>query len=334
MAWRFDLADVAHYQDEAGKLIDWDALISGSPGNGAITKYTQRNNYIDPTAARHRSEMKRVGARRRGLYHWQSPTAQASIASQVAHYKRAVTALEVGEFFMTDSEEAGATEPDTYEELNLIEDWTGRPSAVYCGVYTDGGRIWRSERIRMSRWGPRFMILAAYLSQAALAKILHDLKVDGLPAHMNQFGSSGVLPTGGHVPGVVGRCDMNQVNDFALLDICCGYSSNQLIVEEDEMTTNYVANFDAGTHGPAYPDHDCSLWVLSDLDGSKRLLNDFERAARGWGNPALQAKMSIVPCDDGTLAGLPDWTPSAAGGGGTVDFSELTIHLDGKATKS
>lgn len=327
--WRFDLADVAHYQDEAGALIDWDTLIAGSPGDGAITKITQRNNYIDPTAARHRSEMKRVGARRRGLYHWQSPIAQASIASQVAHYKRAVTALEVGEFFMTDSEEFGVTEPETYEELNLIEDWSGRPSAVYCGVHTDGGRIWKSERIRMSRWGPRFMILAAYLSQSALDKILHDLKIDGLPAHMNQFGSSGVLPQGGHVPGVTGRCDMNQLNDSALLDICCGYSSNAVIViEEDEM--HIVRNSEPRMSGGVGPFKAGDVkFAYDDRTGMIRHLEELDLKAAGVVNsPTLGEPLTNAELDVLEARSVP------AAGGVPVDFSELTIHLDGKATRS
>lgn len=329
--WHFDLADVAHYQDEAGAPIDWGALIAGSPGNGAITKYTQRNNYIDPTAARHRSEMKRVGARRRGLYHWQSPVAQASIASQVAHYKRAVTALEVGEFFMTDSEELGATEPDAYEELNLIEDWTGRPSAVYCGVYTDGGRIWRSERIRMSRWGPRFMILAAYLSQAKLAQILHDLKVDGLPAHMNQFGSSGLLPQGGHVPGVVGRCDMNQVNDFALLDVCCGYSSNAVIViEEDEMHIVRNAEIRVFTDGIERPAGGIK-YAYDDRTGNIRHLTGLDLKAAGIADsPTLGEALTNAELDE--LEARP---VAAGGGGGSVQIPKgTTFELTGKAVTS
>lgn len=235
MAWRFDLADVAHYQDEAGAPIDWDALAAGSPGSGGMTKATQRHNYVDPTLERHRSEMKRTQMRRRGLYHWLSPLVEASVAAQVANIRRAVGKFELGEFFGLDAEQSGVQEADAWELLNLVEDDTQRPSVVYGGIFTGGGAIWRSERIRISRFGPRCMWLAAYTTQEKLAAKLAALHIDTLPTHVNQWGSDGILADGSHVPGVRGRCDKNQINNFAVLDRCCGYGSQQ----EADMAERY-----------------------------------------------------------------------------------------------
>lgn len=243
MTWRYDLADVAHYQNEPTP-IDWVTYAAGSPGSGGVTKLTQRNNYVDPTAARSRAEMARVGLRRRGVYHWQSPVAEASIADQFAHFQRSAGTLAIGEFFMLDAEQYGITEPESYDTLCRAEEWIGRPAAHYGGVGTAGGKSWVSDRIRTSIFGtPRFMWLAAYLTQEQLAAKLAQLHLTGFVAHANQYASSGP------VPGVIGRCDMNQINDFGLLDVCCGYTQSH---EENDMITVNDIFKDADSPGDKY----------------------------------------------------------------------------------
>lgn len=222
-AWRFDGADVAHYQDEAGALINWDMLHGGSAGDMAATKLTQRNNYLDPTAARHRSEMQRVGFRRRGCYHWLSPVSEASVASQVTHYLNWLGVIGLGDFIMLDAEQAGITEPDAYEWVDRVMQARQRNVAVYGGISTGGGLIWRSQRLRdlgCCMW------LAAYgFTPETLRAKLVASHAD-LPMHVTQYASSGPAP------GVTGRCDLNQIHNFAVLDACCGYTSNS---QEDDM---------------------------------------------------------------------------------------------------
>lgn len=221
--WTFDGADVSHYQDP----IDFDALAAGSHGYFA-TKATQRHNYIDPTLARNRGEALRTNFRARGLYHWQSPSAEASILSQVANWERAVGSLQLGEYFMLDSEQWLVTEPEAYDTLSRVEEYTQRPSGLYTGIHVDGGRIYTSARIRMSEFGPRFIHLAAYMTPERLASEKARLGLTDFEDHGNQFGSSGTLPNGQHVPGILPtqRCDMNQINNWTVLDACCGYSTN------------------------------------------------------------------------------------------------------------
>lgn len=239
MSWRFDGADVAHYQDEAGALINFDQLAVGSSHFFFATKNTQRNNFTDPTCVRHRAEALRVGFRWVGVYHWQSPVVEASIEAQAAYYLAKTGALRVGEMVLVDAEQSGITEPESYRLLNLIEDVTQRPSAMYGGVSTAGGQNWRSSRIRMSRFGPRAMFLAAYMTQAALAAKLIQLGIQDLEAHANQWGSDGILADGTHVPGVVGRCDKNQINNPSVLDACCGYTT-QTQEDSDMITINDI----------------------------------------------------------------------------------------------
>lgn len=243
MTWRFGGADVAHYQDEAGALIDFDALRAGSLDSYFATKATQRNNYLDPTMARHRAEAHRVGFRYTSLYHWQSPVAEASIESQAKFWIAKVGRLAQGEAFMSDSEQFGITEPETYQLLNLIEDFTQQPSIVYLGIFTDSGKIYRSDRIRNSRFGLRGIHLAAYMTQAQLAAKKASLGLTAFEDMANQFGSSGVLPDGSHVPGVKGRCDMNQINNLAVFDACHGYSTQPQPQSGDDMQ---VATFEVG----------------------------------------------------------------------------------------
>lgn len=231
--WTFDGVDISHYQDP----VNFDLLAAASRGFFA-TKASQRHNYVDPTMPHNRGEATRVGFRARGLYHWQSPTAEASILAQVANWERAVGSLAIGEYFMNDAEQFGITEPEVYDTLSFIEAYTQRPSAVYTGIFVDGGRIYTSQRIRMSEFGPRFIHVAAYMTPERLAQVKAQHGLTAFEDHGNQFGSSGTLPNGQHVPGILPtqRCDMNQINNWTVLDACCGYTGTTTQpTEEEEM---------------------------------------------------------------------------------------------------
>lgn len=300
MVWRFDLADVSHYQDDHAP-IDWPALAAGSPGNGAATKATQRHNYKDSTFDAHRAAMKATGMRRRGLYHWQSPVVEASIADQAAWYLKVVGVLEVGEFVMIDAEQGGITEPESYDLLSHIEAVTRRPSALYGGISTAGGGNWRSDRIRNSPFGPRCMWLAAYMTQEKLAARLDQLGISHLTTHVNQYSSDGPAP------GVTGRCDLNQVNDFAVLDACCGYP---------------VFPPPHPDNGPTPPTEDDVIDIVRDAetnndkfavmpDGTLRPLSGTELKARGIANSVELG----TPLTAAERAQMGTYSPA----GGTVD---------------
>jgi hypothetical protein len=251
--WRYDFADLAHYQDEAGALIDWPALRAGS-GDAVAFKVSQRNNYIDPTAERHRAMAHQVGFGHVGLYHWQSPTSEASISSQVANWARGIGgSIQRGEYFMGDCEQVGITEAETWEMVNLVEThFTHRPSALYFGIYTAGGTLARSMRLRRSDFGPRAIHIAAYTTEARLGQLLAARGLLDLPISFNQFGSSGILPNGQHLPGVTGRGDMNQCNDWEILDRICGLDRAVPVPTQGAIHMDVVCNasdWDSGAAG-------------------------------------------------------------------------------------
>jgi hypothetical protein len=315
-----DGLDGSHYQFDHG---DPDLTVTLAAGLWWIAwKVSQSIAYIDPTFATIRKQW--AGFRFRGCYHWLSST--TDVAAQAAHFLHTIGTLRVGEFVMLDAEEKGITAAMCLRWCELIEAVTHRPVVIYTGLYVAGGTIWKSDALRMSQYGPRPFIVAAYVSEANLtARMVQIGALPKYPRQAWQFSSDGP------VPGIVGRCDMDQVDDVPAFLLACAISDIPHPPMPEPTTgddmANYIANFDAGAHGPAYPDPGCSLWLLRDDDGAKRLLDDFERAARGWGQPALQAKMNVVPCDDGTLAGIPDWVPSSGGGSGP-----LKVSLTGTAT--
>lgn len=302
MTWRFGGADLSHYQDEAGGLINWDVLKAGSLDDYAATKATQRHNYVDPTFIRHRENMRRCKFRRRPLYHWQSPTSEASIAAQVALIKKTIGTLEVGEAFMADSEQTGITEPETFELVTSVEEFTHRPSILYFGIYTAGGALVRSERLRTSKFGRRPIHIAAYVSEAILLAKLKAAGLQGLKIDANQWGSSGILPNMTHVPGVVGRCDMNQLNDFAAFDIACGYGETTTVGDYDMKV---YGNNQVGKYGGvAWPTGGCSLYTITPDKGQLRPLS--------WGEWVLEYKSDMGQgVDDSWLDLVPAYTPDS-----------------------
>jgi Glycosyl hydrolases family 25 len=280
MTWSLDGFDISHYQNEP-LPIDFDQAKAGGM-DWCATKATQRHNYQDPTLNLHRSEMARVAFRTRMLYHWQSPTSEASIGSQCKRWLNSTGGLEYGEAFMVDAEQTGITEPETYELLSTIEDTTHRPGVRYFGVFTAGGTLVRSERLKWSIYGYRPLILAAYVTQARLAQILAQQGLTGLQIDANQFSSNGPVP-GVNKSGPV-RCDMDQVNDWSAFDLACGL----LHTGDDEMPT-FVGN-EAGTVAMALP------------DGSRRELSGVEYN-KVYGQP-----IPIV-LSDADWAAMPQYVP-------------------------
>lgn len=222
---RFDGPDVAHYQYDQAP-IDWPA-VARAPAVWGATKLTQSIRYLDPTANRSRLSMNAVGIRHRGLYHWLSST--TDVGHQAVWFQAQVGVLTIGEFAMIDAEEAGITVDMVVAWCELVEAATRRPCAVYTGAFVAGGTIWQSPRVRISRWGLRPMILAAYTTEAR-ARALPGVAAN--PWHSWQYSSNGP------VPGVTGRCDMNRVDDSAIYDLAAGITS--VVVEPPTPPTPVI----------------------------------------------------------------------------------------------
>jgi lysozyme len=207
---RPDGADISHYQDEPHRRwddIDWRLFRSGinDPGWFAA-KATQGAGYRDPTMPSFRKAAKMAGFRWRLLYHWLIPG--ATVEGQVRNFLDAVGPLDVGEGVMLDAEEDGITEAMCVEWCQRVEAITGRPVAVYTGVFVAGGSLWRSPRL-FDGWRPR--VLAAYTSEARAQAL-------ALPYRWDAWQWTGT----GRLPGIVGDVDVDQVDRPEPFDRACG----------------------------------------------------------------------------------------------------------------
>lgn len=207
-----DGMDGSHFQRDKGP-IDWNALVGSV--NWLAWKASQSIKYKDPTLNEFRNGTQQgleMGAIiGRWLYHWISSTTHP--VEQAWHYLRTIGYLRPGEGVMLDAEEKGITEEGCLMWLETVERATEVPSSVYTGLYVAGGTIWTSPRIRMSKYGPRPMHLAAYVNEADLLLRMRTLGVLHLPMHAWQFSSRYVFP------GVIGGCDANNIIDIkAFLD--------------------------------------------------------------------------------------------------------------------
>lgn len=229
---RFDGADISHYQNEAGP-IDWPLLRAASLGSYFACKCTQRNNYLDPFFNSNRLNAHTIGFNYILFYHWQSPAGQASIKDQAGFFLSKVGPIQLNEGWMIDAEENGITESDTYELKTRIEDKLQRPGVIYTGYSVAGGSIWNSSRLYQDGTARH---LAAYTSEA---KVKALPGVDPPPWDLWQFSSNGP------VPGIVGRCDMNRLDNPVALDKICGISSYQPV--EDDMKLNILLDQSNGS---------------------------------------------------------------------------------------
>jgi GH25 family lysozyme M1 (1,4-beta-N-acetylmuramidase) len=283
---RFDGADLSHHQDDAGP-IDWPTLRAASLGAWIATKATQSTGYTDPTCAAHRAQMATQGFIHRGLYHWLSPNTDP--AAQAAHFLDVIGTLHPGEFAMLDAEERGITAAMVLAWLAAVEQVTRRPAAVYTGAYVAGGTIWQSTAIRHSIYGPRPMHLAAYTTEE---KALALPGVAAYPWDAWQYSSNGP------VPGVVGRCDMNRIDNRAAYDLACGIQAAPLPPQEDDMPTVITNLAPRQFQGVIYQPGEIK-WALMD-DGTKRHMGIDHKL---FGSPAG------TPVSNADLDACPDYVP-------------------------
>lgn len=222
-------------------------------------KVSQSIKYLDPTFAGVRSEW--GGFRMRGMYHWLSST--TDVTEQVANFFRGIGIIQHGEFCMLDAEEKGITVAMCLLWCELVEAITHRPVVIYSGLYVAGGTIWNSPELRISKYGPRPFIVAAYVSRENLdarMTVLHALPFDGW-----QYSSNGPVPGVGTESAV--RCDMDQIDNVAAFELACEISHITPTIGDDDMIrllvpidndarflancTNYAAALEARWSGPA-----------------------------------------------------------------------------------
>lgn len=197
--YRLDGSDTSHYQFTQGG----GKMAIGSGLWWWMHKAAQSIGYRDATVEAAIIEMFRAGVEIPGTYLWGSsttdPQAQAAnwIASVPPEYRSRLV-------WMGDMEEGGLTVDLVVAIYEAIEAVTKRPCSHYTGFYVSGGAMFLDPRIRMSKYGPRPIIVAAYVSRERFASIW-AIQGRGLPFDAQQFSSNGP------VPDVVGRCDMDEV---------------------------------------------------------------------------------------------------------------------------
>ena len=205
--------DVSRYQG----LVDW-GKVAGSGVVWAATKATQGTRYADATLARNRAGMASAQIRHRLFYHWLNPapalvrlSAKARAADarkQAAHFLATVGPLSAGEGVMLDAEQDGITADAVLAWCEAVEAKTGRPVAVYTGVYVAKGSIWQSRSIFNGR---RPRVLAAYTTEQRARTIATPYRWD-----VWQWTGSG------RMPGVGPEVDIDQVDNAVIFDAVCG----------------------------------------------------------------------------------------------------------------
>lgn len=255
----FDFHDGSHYQKDAGAFdpamlanVSTDHLHAGRV---ISWKATQGTNYKDPTFATLRNvfvQLFDVIA----WYHWVSSASDPVL--QAKHFLDVMGTWSKDERASIDAEEYGVTAEAVIAYAETVEAVTHRPCIVYTGLYVDSGRIWRDPRVRNSKYGPRPMHLAAYVSRTSLIDRMLQLHVADLPMHMWQYSSNGDYVVGfpASLPGVTGRADLNHVCDWSVLVDPDTFPSAPPTSQEYEMsiiTNSQVINQDFGDGSGAGP---------------------------------------------------------------------------------
>lgn len=228
---RTDGIDVSKWQG----TIDWNAVRNGTGIWWAACRTFDRDtNAVDQTFAANRAGM--AFCKYRLLYFWLLPGQGKQGAQQ---FLQTIGSLARGEAAMLDAEQGGITEQDCLDWLEAVEAVTGRPSAVYTGGYVAGGTIWRSTRIFN---GQRARIFAAYTSEDEAKG-----HAGGIPWDAWQWTSSG------QVPGINANCDIDQVDNAAAFDKCCGLAGKgEPMLQLFKVTDARVATAVYVTDGQTY----------------------------------------------------------------------------------
>ena len=209
---RVDGIDVSRYQG----VVDWRtvraACANPDMAVGAF-KVTQNTGYVDPYAVRNRDGVRAAGFRWRFGYHWLTPGVDPV---QQARWllKNFTPGPNEGVLVDAEQDQTGVINGSvTPEAVNLfcstVEAVTGRPVAVYTGVYVSRGSIWRSPLVfngKRARW------VAAYANETRVRKLCEPY---GFDVWQGDGGATGTMP------GVTGPVDLNMVEHPIILDVAC-----------------------------------------------------------------------------------------------------------------
>lgn len=262
---RADGIDVSKWQG----TIDWNAVRAGGYQWCATRIWDrQEGPGVDKTFIRNRAGMS--FARHRLLYWYLEPN--RSIAEQAAQCVAIVGPLAAGEGIMLDAEDT-TTESQAFTWCQLVEAHTRRPVCVYTALFVDGARTWRSTRIFD---GTRPRVFAAYKDEATARSLAAPFSWDAW-----QWTSTG------HVAGITGNVDLNQVDHPAAFDPVCGLT-NIPPPQLEEPPMAFITRNAAGS----------TLVVAADLS-----CKDF---IQGADYAALQAAgYKTVTLDEGTINRIP-----------------------------
>jgi len=274
---RLDGVDVSRYQG----IVDWAAVRAACARPDfavAAWKVTQGQRTLDPTAARNRSDAAAAGFRWRFGYHWLTPDVDG--VTQARWFLKNFQGIAAGEGVILDYEEKGLSPDAALAFCTEVEKVTGRPVAVYTGVYQN---IWKDTRIFN---GERIRWLAAYVAETRARAAAAPWGFD-----IWQYSSSG------SVPGVSTRCDVNLVEHPIMADLACSVSPvtptpeppkppTPTDIEDDDMPI--VTNAEQ-----LFNDRPLSVkWVVTS-SGKLRHLDETEWIARGSepGTPITNAQI-------------------------------------------
>lgn len=219
---RRDAIDVSHWQ---GQNINWPTVARHV--DTAAIKATEGNFGTDKAFMRNRAGMAAAGIHCRFLYHWLSPAITAK--AQASHFLRIIGGLAPGEGVLLDVEEPGVTAKLAAEWCAIVEAQTGRPCAVYTGVFTARSTIWPDPVLFN---GTRARWLAAYVPEAIARAKAAPHQWDAW-----QWTSSGTCP-GVSDPTI----DLNQIDRPERLDACCGHHAPrpEPLEDDDMLPTIYT----------------------------------------------------------------------------------------------
>jgi len=227
---RRDGIDVSRFQHPPYQAapINWQAVKDA--GVTWVCYQALKGESPDPSFVYNRTECARLGFKYRLAYGYpttiHAPNQPTNMPwdQQAQLFLRTVGALLPGEGVMCDAEVEGITEALTLQWCQTVEASTRKPCAVYTGGYVAGGTLWTSNNIFN---GQRARVFAAYSSESD-ARNKH---ARGIPWDLWQYTGSGSCP------GVLGACDLDQLDGPVMFDKCCG--TNFAPVDEELYTYVY-----------------------------------------------------------------------------------------------
>ena len=265
--------------------VDWPTVRANcaTPDRAlAAWKVTQGVASTDAFKDRNRTETVKAGFRWRFGYHWL--TAVVDPIKQADWFLTHFLAVASGEGIILDAEEAGITADQCLAWCERVEAVTGRPVAVYTGVYVAGGSIWRDTRLFN---GQRIRWLAAYIGELRM-------KLAALPFEADVWQGDGGAT--GRFPGVTGGVDLNKVYNPIMLDLACGITApppvpSTPITDDGDEPVNICTNAEQ-----FFNDKPNVVKFLVTSTGKLRHLSEPEWIARGSepGVPLTNAQISTL----------------------------------------